>query len=70
MEMCSIYGLPNQTYIHCTRELKLQPIAKWGKEATLLLKLWNKTGFSLFLIFQKELINGRKSVFHYSNDLL
>ena len=26
------YGLPNQNYIHCTRETKLQPVQSWVKE--------------------------------------
>lgn len=29
-DMCSKYGLPNQTYIHCTRELKNIPMLKYG----------------------------------------
>jgi len=28
-EMIKKYGLPNQTYMHCTRELKLNPIASY-----------------------------------------
>jgi len=29
--MCAKYGLPNQSYPHCTRELKLQPIDSYLK---------------------------------------
>lgn len=31
-DMCAVYGLMNQTYIHCTRELKNQPMLKFGKD--------------------------------------
>lgn len=31
-DMCSVYGLMNQTYIHCTRELKIQPIKKFAED--------------------------------------
>jgi len=31
-EMCKIYGLPNGTFIHCTRELKNRPIRKYAVE--------------------------------------
>lgn len=30
-EMCAVYGLPNQTFLHCTRELKNQPIKKYAQ---------------------------------------
>ena len=30
-EMCKKYGIPNQNYIHCTRELKLAPIHDYIK---------------------------------------
>jgi len=30
--MCAKYGLPNQSYPHCTRELKLQPINAYLKD--------------------------------------
>lgn len=29
-DMCRIYGLPNQNYIHCTRELKTRPMRKYA----------------------------------------
>lgn len=29
-DMCSTYGLPNQKYMHCTRELKNIPMKKWA----------------------------------------
>lgn len=31
-DMCRIYGLPNQNYPHCTRELKNRPIRKYAVE--------------------------------------
>jgi len=31
-DMCSVYGLMNKDYIHCTRELKNIPMAKYGKD--------------------------------------
>lgn len=31
-KMAEVYGIPNQTYIHCTRELKQQPIRKFGND--------------------------------------
>lgn len=31
-DMCAKYGLPNATYIHCTRELKNQPMLKYCKD--------------------------------------
>jgi hypothetical protein len=31
-DMCEVYGLMNQTYIHCTRELKIQPIKKFSDD--------------------------------------
>lgn len=30
------YGIPNQAYPHCTRELKLQPIKSWMRESGLM----------------------------------
>ncbi len=32
IDLCKKYGLPNQTYIHCTRELKNQPMLKYAKD--------------------------------------
>jgi 7-cyano-7-deazaguanine synthase in queuosine biosynthesis len=32
VDLCKKYGLPNQTYIHCTRELKNQPMLKYAKD--------------------------------------
>lgn len=29
-EMCAVYGLPNGTFMHCTRELKNRPIRKYS----------------------------------------
>lgn len=31
-DMCKVYGLMNRTYIHCTRELKIQPIYKFAQD--------------------------------------
>jgi len=31
-EMCSVYGVMNKTYIHCTRELKIIPMDKYAKD--------------------------------------
>lgn len=31
-EMCAVYGLPNSTWMHCTRELKIQPIKKFADD--------------------------------------
>lgn len=31
-EMIKKYGIPNKSYIHCTRELKLEPIKNWIRE--------------------------------------
>lgn len=31
-DMCSVYGLMNQKYIHCTRELKNIPMKKWAND--------------------------------------
>lgn len=31
-EMCNVYGLMNGTFIHCTRELKIQPIKKFAQD--------------------------------------
>ncbi len=31
-DMCGVYGLMNGTYIHCTRELKIQPIDKFAND--------------------------------------
>jgi len=30
MDMAEVYGLPNGTFIHCTRELKIIPMNKYG----------------------------------------
>lgn len=32
MDMCSVYGLPNKDFIHCTRELKNIPMRKWADD--------------------------------------
>ena len=32
IDLCKKYGLPNQTYIHCTRELKNQPMLNYTKD--------------------------------------
>lgn len=32
MEMVEAFGIPNQSYPHCNRELKLQPFEKWRKD--------------------------------------
>jgi len=40
-EMCSIYGLPNMDYPHCTRELKLQPMNHYIKT------IWAKEKYSV-----------------------
>lgn len=32
MDMCSVYGLPNKDYPHCTRELKNVPMKKYGND--------------------------------------
>lgn len=31
-DMCKVYGLMNRTFIHCTRELKNQPIKKFAQD--------------------------------------
>lgn len=31
-EMCAVYGLPNKTFIHCTRELKIVPVKKFADD--------------------------------------
>lgn len=31
IEVCAKYGLPNKTYLHCTRELKLNPMLAYRK---------------------------------------
>lgn len=31
-DMIKAYGLPNQAFPHCTRELKTQPITRWAKD--------------------------------------
>lgn len=31
-DMCEVYGLMNQKYIHCTRELKNIPMKKWADD--------------------------------------
>lgn len=31
-EMIKKYGIPNQSYMHCTRELKISPVSAFGKE--------------------------------------
>lgn len=41
-DMCVKYGLPNQKYPHCTRELKERPISKWLKD-----KFTSKEEYSL-----------------------
>lgn len=34
-EMIKKYGLPNKSYPHCTRELKMRPLASWQKSVGL-----------------------------------
>jgi hypothetical protein len=31
-DMCAVYGLMNKVFIHCTRELKIQPIDKFAND--------------------------------------
>ncbi len=39
-DMVKKFGLPNKSYPHCTRELKIRPIASWEKSIGLDSALW------------------------------